>query len=284
MDPRGLFPHRKVVEVLTRNSIFQQLESLQRNRQKRYRLGLSIIEGVRLTDAARRFRVPVEAFVYDREKRLSRWARNVLQSDEAECLLGLSSALFRDLSRRSDVPELMAVIRTPEDHLSRIVLSELPLLLILDRPSSPGNIGAAIRSAEALGVDGVIIFGHAADLYSPEALAASMGSMFAVPAVRVKDGCTLLQWVNRCRLQFPNIRLIGADERAGTVLAGCDLTQPTIFVVGNEARGVSTTLNRACDVKTRIPMTGFATSFNAACATSICMYEAVRQRSQTRLT
>jgi len=64
------------------------------------------------------------------------------------------------------------------------------------------------------------------------------------------------------------------------VLAGCDLTQPTIFIIGNEADGMSTALESACDIKTRIPMTGFASSLNAACATSICLYEAVRQRSQ----
>ncbi len=280
MVPRGLFPHRKVIEVSTRNSIFQQLESIQRNRQKRYRLGLSLVEGVRLIDAVRRFHAPVEAFVYDKEKRLSPWAHDVVQSHEAEALLALSSTLFQDLSRRSDAPALMAVIRTPNDHLSRIVLSEVPLVLILDRPSSPGNIGSIIRSADALGVDGVIVFGHAADLYSPEALTASMGSLFTLPTVRVEQGATLFRWLTECKLLFPTIRLVGADERGDMVLAGCDLTQPTIFIIGNEADGISTALQSACDIKTRIPMTGFASSLNAACATSICLYEAVRQRSQ----
>ena len=279
MVSRGPFPHRKMIEVFTRNSTFQQLESLQTNRQKRHRLGLSIIEGVRMIDAARRLLAPIDAFVYDKGRPLSSWAKGVFQSAGKESLVGLSSQLFLELSRRSDAPELIAVVRIPEDQLSRIVLSQVPLVLILDRPSSPGNIGSILRSADAFGVDGVIVFGHAADLYSPEALVASMGSIFALPAVRVGDGSTLFRWIGDCKLLFPPLRLIGADESGDLILAGCDLTQPTILIIGNESGGLSTTLSKACDIKTRIPMRGYASSLNAACATTICLYEANRQRS-----
>ena len=177
----------------------------------------------------------------------------------------------------------MAVIRTPEDHLSRIDLSRVPLVLILDRPSSPGNIGSIIRSADALGVDGVIVFGHAADVYSPEAVTASMGSLFTVPTVRVQRVSTLLAWISEYKRLFPDLRMVGADEHGETILARCDLTQPTIFVIGNETEGISAALQTACDVKTRIPMTGFATSLNAACATTVFLYEAIRQRSEVGL-
>ena len=182
----GPFPHRKAIDVLARNGIFQQLESLQTNRQKRYRQNLTVIEGVRLLEAASRFRVPIEAIVYSKERHPSSWAQDVMRDCQPERFLALSSSLFASLSRRSDPPELMAVIRTPEDHLSGINRSRVPLILILDRPSSPGNIGSIIRLADALGIDGVIVFGHAADVYSPEAVTASMGSIFAVPTVRVE--------------------------------------------------------------------------------------------------
>ena len=211
---RGPFPHRKAIEVSTRNSVYQQLESLQRNRHKRYRLNLTVIEGVRLIEAARQFHVPMEAIVYNKERQLSSWAHDVVQNCQTERLLALSPSLFLDLSRRSDAPELMAVIRTPGDHLSRIALSKVPLVLILDRPSNPGNVGSIIRSADALGIDGVIVFGHAADLYSPEAVTASMGSLFTLPAVRVNKGPVLFDWLSKCKRLFPDIRLVGADERA----------------------------------------------------------------------
>ena len=238
----GPFPRRRAIEVSTRNSIYQQLESLQRSRQKRYRLGLTVIEGVRLIEAARRFDVPIEALLYNKKKQPSPWAQKLIQSSRAERLLELSPALFAELSRRSDVPELMAVIRTPGDQLSRIGLSATPLVLILDRPSNPGNIGTIIRSADALGADGVIVFGHAADLYSPEAVSASMGSLFALPTIRVEKGAALLQSFADCKRLFPAVRVVGADERGETALAECDLTKPTIFVIGNEAEGISTGL------------------------------------------
>ena len=284
MASRGLFPHREATYVSARNSIFQQLESLKTNRQKRYRLNLTVIEGFRLIEAARRFRVPMEAIVYSDKRHLSPWAQEVVRNCQPERLLALSPTLFADLSRKADAPELIAVVRTPEDRLSRINLSTgVPLILILDRPSKPGNIGSIIRSADALGVDGVIVFGHAADVYSPEAVTASMGSLFSVPTIRVNRVSTLFGWISDHKCRFPGLRMVGADERGETILSGCDLTRPTIFVIGNEAEGISTALQTACDVKTRIPMTGFASSLNAACATTICLYEAVRQRSEMEL-
>lgn len=283
MASPGPFSHRKAIDVSARNGIFQQLESLQTSRQKRYRLSLTVIEGVRLIEAARRFRVPTEAIVYSNEGHLSLWAQDIILTSQPERFLALSPSLFASLSRRSDPPELMAVIRTPEDHLSRINRSRVPLILILDRPSSPGNIGSIIRSADALGIDGVIVFGHAADVYSPEALTASMGSLFTVPTVRVERMSALLVWISEYKRLFPGLRMVGADERGETILARCDLTQPTIFVIGNEAEGISTALQAACDVKIRISMTGFATSLNVACATTVCLYEAFRQRSKVGL-
>ena len=279
MALHGPPPHRKAIEVSIRNGTYQQLESLQKSRHKRFRLGLTLIEGVRLIEAANRFDVPIEALLYNKGKQPSPWARRLIQSSRAERLLELSPALFEELSRRSEIPELMAVIRTPEDQLSRISLSATPLVLILDRPANPGNIGSIIRSADALGADGVIVYGRAADLYSPEAVSASMGSLFTLPTIRVERGAVLFQWFAECKRLFPAIRVVGADERGELPLAECDLTQPTIFVIGNEAEGISAALQNTCDVRTRIPMTGFASSLNAACATTICLYEAMRQRS-----
>ena len=282
MASRGPSSRLHAIEVLTRNNTYQHLESLQSSRQKRYRFGLTIIEGVRLIEAARHFSVPIEALIYSKERQLSAWALGVLQSCEPKRILALNPTLFADLSRRSDVPELMAIIRTPGDELSRITLSESPLVVVLDRPSSPGNIGSIIRSADALGSDGVIVFGHAADAYSPEAVSASMGSLFAMPTIRVAKMSALLHWLATCKVRFPTLRIVGADEQAEVVLAGCNFTEPTVLVIGNEAEGVSAALQRACDVKVRIPMVGFATSLNAACATTVCLYEVARQRIQLR--
>ena len=98
MAPGGPFPHWKAIDVSARNSIFQQLESLQSNRQKRYRLNLTLIEGVRLIEAAKRFCIPMEAIVYSNEGHLSPWAQDVMRNCQAERFLALALLYLRVLA------------------------------------------------------------------------------------------------------------------------------------------------------------------------------------------
>src|SRR5690606_9566393 len=150
------------------------------------------------------------------------------------------------------------------------------LLVALDRPTSPGNIGSIVRSVDALGGHGVIVTGHAADPYDPKALRASTGSAIMTPTVRVSGIQPALEWVAATRAAGVDVQIVGTDE-AGTVeVWDVDFTRPTVIVTGNEHSGMSAAWREACDVLTRIPMGGHASSLNAATATSVILYEAAR--------
>src|SRR5260370_10740001 len=100
--------------------------------------------------------------------------------------VAVSAALMRELGGKTDAsPELLAVVALPEDDLARIPADPGMLTVVFDRPASPGNIGTLIRSADAFGASGVIIAGHAADVYDPKSVPASTSSLFSVPPVRV---------------------------------------------------------------------------------------------------
>ncbi len=100
---------------------------------------------------------------------------------------------------------------------------------MLDRPASPGNIGSIIRSADALGARGVIVTGHAADVYDPRCVRASTGSLFALPVVRAPGHREVADWVSAQRARGCPVVLVAADERGDKDVFDFDFTQPTLL-------------------------------------------------------
>lgn len=266
------------LRITTRNARFQQWQALLDNRNKRQRSGEFLVQGVRPISLAIRHGWQVRALLYDGDAKLSRWASETLDSVRST-RFAMAPALLAELGEKAEAPpELLAVVAMPDDDLARIPVHPRVLAVLFDRPTSPGNLGTLIRSADALGADGVIVTGHAADVYDPRTVRASTGSLFAVPTVRVPAPPQVLDWVAATRAGSIDIRVVGTDEQAATDLAGFDFTGPTLLLVGNETTGLSSAWRGACDELVRIPITGSASSLNAATAGSIALYEAARQR------
>jgi tRNA G18 (ribose-2'-O)-methylase SpoU len=277
------------MRITTRNARFQQWEALLTNRNKRQRSGEFLVQGVRPITLAVERGWEIRALVYDIGATLSNWATDLLDQF-ARTSVAMSTELMTELGEKAEAsPELLAVVGIPPDDLSRIELGRIelgridlgssPLVLVFDRPTSPGNIGTLIRSADAFGAAGVIVSGHAADVYDPKAVRASTGSIFTVPTVRVGSHQPVLDWIEATRAAGTHLQLVGSDERAEVEVADLDLTKPSVLLVGNETVGLSSAWREAADQMARIPMTGSASSLNAATAASIVLYEAVRQRN-----
>jgi TrmH family RNA methyltransferase len=187
--------------------------------------------------------------------------------------------LIQDLGGKSDgPPELLAVVGLAEDDPSRIKLTETSVVVVFDRPTSPGNIGTVIRSADAFGASGVIVTGHAADVYDPKSVRASTGSLFAVPTVRMPSHHQVLDWLAGAKIAGTYVQLVGTDEHGDVDVAEVDLTSATAVLVGNETVGLSSAWRDAADRMVQIPITGAASSLNASTAASIVLYEVARQR------
>jgi len=187
---------------------------------------------------------------------------------------------MHELGAKADsAPELLAVVGMPDDDLDRIAIGPDLLVVVFDRPTSPGNIGTLIRSADAFGVQGVIVTGHSADVYDPKSVRASTGSLFSLPVVRVPSHRPVLDWITELRDRDVDARLVGTDENGDLDIAEYDFTAPTVVLVGNETTGLSSAWRDACDHLVRIPMAGTASSLNAATAASVVLYESARQRA-----
>ncbi|MEV0154025.1 RNA methyltransferase [Micromonospora sp. NPDC050686] len=268
-----------VLRVTTRNARFQQWEALLGNRTKRQRNGEFLVQGVRPITMAIQLGWQVRQVLYNADAHLSTWAHETLDATRAT-KIAVAGELMSELGGKTEVaPELLAIVALPDDDLRRIPTSPNLLAVVFDRPTSPGNIGTLIRSADAFGASGAIVTGHAADVYDPKSVRASTGSLFSVPVVRVPSHRPVLDWVTAIRAAGVGVRVVGTDEDGEVQAAEYDFSQPTLMLVGNETTGLSSAWRDACDHLIRIPMAGMASSLNAATAGSIVLYEAARQRA-----
>jgi 23S rRNA (uridine2479-2'-O)-methyltransferase len=266
-----------VLRVTSRNAAFQQWQALLSNRVKRQRAGEFIVQGVRPITLAVEHGWPVRAMIYDISRPLSRWATDMLAASGAR-QVAMAPELVTELGEKdSGPPELLAVVQIPPDDFSRIPRRPDLLTVVFDRPSSPGNVGTLIRSADAFGAHGLIVTGHAADPYDPKSVRASTGSVLAVPVIRAASHTDVIGWA-----RTSSAVIIGTDEKGETDIAGIDLTGPAVLVIGNETAGLSAAWRQACDVVGKIPITGAASSLNAAGAATVMLYEASRQRRRSR--
>jgi len=267
-----------VLRVGTRNARFQQFQALLGNRAKRQRNREFLVQGVRPITLAARFGWPFRALLYDAERPLSAWAKTLLR-DVPAVAVAMSADLLAELGEKeAGPPELIAVVGMPADDLDRIPAGPAFLGVVLDRPASPGNIGSIIRSADAFGADGIVVTGHAADVYDPRAVRASTGSLFARPVVRAPSHREVTAWVTAQRARGCPIVLAGADEHGETDVFDADFTRPVLLLVGNETTGLTSAWREVCDLSVRIPITGAASSLNAASAATAVLYEITRQR------
>ncbi|HLG64474.1 MAG TPA: RNA methyltransferase [Ktedonosporobacter sp.] len=272
----------RIVRIYSENNDFQYAETLRRKREKRLRHREFFVEGVRPINQALRYHWHIRAFLYSRDRPLSDWASDILRTSSADVHYELPWELQAKLSNKSEPSELIALVTMPADDLRRIPLKENLLVVVVDRPASPGNLGTIIRSCDALRVDGVVITGHSVDLYDPETISATTGSFFAVPLVRLPSQKELLPWIETVRQQLGSVSVVGSDEEGDCELTDHDFTPPTLLVVGNETWGMSAAYRELCDRIVKIPIEGSASSLNVACATSILLYEINRQRRLTR--
>lgn len=270
----------KCERIFTKNAIYQKFEVLKTNRNKRYKYNEFFVEGVRNINEAIKNNWHISSFLYTKEKKLSNWAIDILDKVNTDINYELTSNLMEELSNKEDTSELLAIVRMREDSFTQFHFSDNPIIALFDRPSNRGNLGTIIRSCDALGVEGLIITGHAVDLYDPEVIVSSMGSFFNIPVIRVSEQEKLLTFMGDMKKRYPNFQTIGTTAHKENPIDKLNLTNPIMFMIGNETDGLCKMYKDSCDVMTTIPMAdcSSASSFNVGCAATVMFYEAVRQR------
>ena len=187
----------------------------------------------------------------------------------------VSDRIFESISDTKTPQGVMAVVKRKEYTLDEILgKKEIPHnLLILESLQDPGNLGTLIRAGEGAGITGIIMNDTTVDIYNPKVIRSTMGSVFRVPFIYVKDLKEVIAEIYSRKINIYASSLEGAIEYDQP-----DYKKDTAFIIGNEAAGISKKVLDSVENKVKIPMLGEVESLNAAVAGSILMYEAARQR------
>lgn len=231
--------------------------------------GLFVLEGLRLCmDIVRSGLQARELYVSEdfSEKHPEEWAALRAVSDQ---VFLVSDAVLERLSDTKTPQGVCALVPIPKKD-DTLWQDSKGKLILLENIQDPANLGAIARTAEALGISGLLVSGGC-DVYSPKALRASMGALLRLPVEETEAEAALARAKAAGVVTFAS-----TPDTAATPITDVDFSGPALLVVGNEANGVSKETQAACDKRVTIPMAGRAESLNAAAAAAICMWEMVR--------
>lgn len=184
----------------------------------------------------------------------------------------VSKNVFSRIAYREESGGLVTVFRQGSHQLRDLRLAENPLLLVLEGIEKPGNLGAILRTADAAGIDGIILCDPRIDLYNPNVIRSSIGCLFHVP-VAIGGREEVIDWLNGM-----NISIYTTSLQAATLYHLMDFTQASAIVIGTEDKGVTSAWTQAAHHNIIIPMRGVADSLNLSVSAAIVVFEACRQR------
>lgn len=200
--------------------------------------------------------------------------QQLAQSQQTQ-LFEITPDIFAKIAYRGDSGGLLLIIPYLKQSLNDLPLGSPPFLAVVENVEKPGNLGAILRTADAAGVDGVIVCSDgtaSTDLHNPNVIRASLGTLFTV-ALATATTCETIAW-----LQAHDIQMMVATPEAEQLYTAVNLQTAVALVTGSEAYGLSPQWLSAATAQMRIPMHGLADSLNLATATALLLYEVVRQR------
>lgn len=255
------------------NPRVRRVISLRRSRP-RARENRTLVEGAREITLALDSGFALESLFFCPDIVRSEAAKDCLRlarNKSVECL-ACSPGVFARIAVREAADGLLAVVVPRQVGLADLTLAASPLLMVLEAVEKPGNIGAILRSADAAGVDAVLVCQAKTDLFGPNVVRASLGALFCLPVIALSNR-EAYDFLRRRQLT-----IMAASPAADLVYTASDMRGGTALVVGAEDRGLSRFWLEAADYRLRIPMRGRIDSLNASAAATLLLYEAVRQR------
>ena len=241
--------------------------------QKKYRdkQKLFLLEGLRNAEMAQEVHAKIK-MCFCTEKILSNNRAEKL-IEKLTCPMYLvPDNIYAKLSDTDSPQGLMLIIEQDLLSLDELQIKEHMFLLALDRLQDPGNIGTIIRTADAMGVDGIICLNGTADIFSPKVVRSAMGSLFNLPIYTKINETNLLEFAKQNQFKLYATALNEQAKASWNV----DYQEKCIIVLGNEANGVSNTILNHANEQIYIPMQGKAESLNVANACAMIIYEKVR--------
>lgn len=261
----------KIISV--QNSRIKTIQKLSIKSKERKAMGLFVVEGAREISLALAGCYRFDSVFYCPELFAETGYPETLHSVNPQILCEVSAAVFRKIAYREHSDGILAVIKSKELGLSSLHLPENPFVILLESVEKPGNLGAILRTADAAGVDALIVCDPLTDVYNPNTIRSSIGCIFTVP-VAVSDNGKALSFLKERR-----IRTFAAELQAVQWYQDTDFRGPSAIIMGTEADGLSSFWLNNADARIKIPMRGKIDSLNVSVSTAVITFEAMRQRN-----
>ena len=255
-----------MISIESKENTFFKLAKKLKDRKGRNKEQKYIIEGFRLIQEAFKAGCKIDSIVVnaDGEKKISQYLEGYI--DNIKIYL-MEDSLFSQLTSTENPQGIIAILEI-EDKRENL---NGDFYLLCDKVQDPGNLGTIIRTAHAAGVTGIILTKGTVDIYNDKVIRSTMGSIFYVPIIHDNDLSFLKE------LKIDGFSLVATSLQESKDFFREDLSGKIILSVGNEGNGISDEIFDMADIKVKIPMPGGAESLNVAIATSIILFERVRQ-------
>jgi TrmH family RNA methyltransferase len=254
------------------NPGIKNLMQLTEKSRVRKQQNLFIIEGAREIARAKESGIRFESCYFCTEI-LTVESKEVINSLEKEIrLYEVSQTVYSKIAYRENVDGMVVTALMQNLKLENLQLKENPLILILETIEKPGNLGAILRTADAAGLDAVLICDPQTDIYNPNVIRSSLGCLFSNQVVR----CESMEAIEY--LKKRKIRIYATALQNSVNYQYEDFTGGSAFVMGSEADGLTDTWRKEADRIIQIPMAGIADSLNVSVSAAVLVFEAVRQR------
>ncbi|MFL7838472.1 MAG: TrmH family RNA methyltransferase [Candidatus Promineifilaceae bacterium] len=248
------------------NPQVKRIRRLQKNKRYRYREQAFVVEGTRLFQ---------ELAVNPERPKTTFYTQDWLADAAHEAIIA-----EKNLAGEVVTNEVMAAMSDTESasgvlavtSMSPIPLPDQPsMVLILDAITTPGNLGTMLRTAGAARVDAVLLAPDCVDPYNPKVVRGAMGAHFRLP-IQQLDWQEIIAYCH-------SLKIWVSEAAGGEIYTRVDWRQPSALIVGNEARGAGSESQKAAHGSVVVPMAGGTESLNAATASAVILYEALRQRN-----
>lgn len=265
--------HKQITS--TQNSFIKELLQLKEKSRIRKKTNTFLIEGLREISLAIKGNYKIETLLIDTSIINDEELNTLIENEEDTIdIIEISKEVYKKIAFRETTEGVLAVAKCKDLSLNAISFnSNTPLVLVAEAPEKPGNIGALLRTADAAGIDAVLIANPKTDMYNPNIIRSSVGCVFTT---QIATGTTLevLDF-----LKYHNIQIYGAALTASVEYQTIDYKQASAIIVGTEATGLSKDWLKKTTKNIIIPMRGTIDSMNVSVSAAIILFEAVRQRN-----
>ena len=245
-----------------------------RERRARDETGRTIVDGARELDRALTGGAAVETVFVDDGGLGPAGQATVVRARAAGAeIVPVSGAVLARLAYGDRAEGLVAIVAIPDQSLEALGVGPDPLVVVLEGVEKPGNLGAVLRSADAAGADAVIVADPRTDLFNPNAIRASLGTIFALP-VAAGASAHVRRWLDERK-----IAVLAARVGSSVAYTDADLRGPVALVLGSEADGLTNAWTGDGVTSVSLPMHGVADSLNVSITAAVLLYEARRQRA-----